>query len=77
MSLVEILLNGESKRLRAGITVAELVEELGLIPDQLAIEYNLNIIKKKQWTKIALTQGDQIEIVHFVGGGSWSFETQS
>ena len=77
MSLVEILLNGESKRIRMGITVAELVEDLGLIPDQLAIEYNLNIIKKTKWTEIALTQGDQIEIVHFVGGGSWSFETQS
>jgi len=76
MSLVEILVNGESKRIRMGITVAELVEELGLIPDQLAVEYNLNIIKRVQWKEVTLTQGDQVEIVHFVGGGASSLQTQ-
>jgi len=70
MALVEILVNGETRELKAGTTVEELVRELGLVPDRLAIEYNLHILKKKHWAATALTQGDRLEIVHFVGGGS-------
>lgn len=69
MALVEILLNGETRELKAGSTVEELVRELGLVPDRLAIEYNLRILKKKHWAATALSQGDRVEIVHFVGGG--------
>lgn len=70
MAPIEILLNGETRKLKAGTTVEELVLELGLVPDRLAIEYNLHILKKKHWAATALTQGDRIEIVHFVGGGA-------
>ena len=70
MALVEILVNGETRELKAGTTVEELVRELGLVPDRLAIEYNLHILKKKHWAATALAQGDRLEIVHFVGGGS-------
>ena len=70
MALVEIYLNGETRELKAGTTVEELVRELGLVPDRLAIEYNLHILKKKHWAATALNQGDRLEIVHFVGGGS-------
>lgn len=69
MALVEILLNGETRELNAGSTVEELVRELGLVPDRLAIEYNLQILKKKHWAATVLSQGDRVEIVHFVGGG--------
>ncbi len=71
MALVEILLNGESKKLPAGVTVAELIKDLELVPERLAVEYNLHILKKKHWAETALAQGDRIEIVHFVGGGAW------
>ena len=69
MAPVDILLNGETRELKAGTTVEELVRELGLVPDRLAIEYNLRILKKKHWAATALSQGDRVEIVHFVGGG--------
>jgi thiazole synthase len=70
MASVEILLNGESRRLEAGTTVEALVRELGLVPDRLAVEYNLHILKKKHWATTALAHGDRVEIVHFVGGGA-------
>jgi len=70
MARVEILVNGEARELKAGTTVEELVRELGLVPDRLAIEYNLHILKRKHWAATVLTQGDRLEIVHFVGGGS-------
>lgn len=70
MALVEILLNGESRKLEAGTTMEELVRELGLVPDRLAVEYNLHILKKKHWATTALSNGDRVEIVHFVGGGA-------
>jgi len=70
MPLVEIVVNGESRELKDGTTVEALVRELGLVPDRLAIEYNLHILKKKHWAATALTQGDRLEIVHFVGGGA-------
>ena len=70
MTLVEIVLNGESRKLRAGTTVAGLIKDLGLVPERLAVEYNLHILKKKHWEETALAQGDRIEIVHFVGGGA-------
>ena len=70
MALVEILVNGETRELKAGTTVEELVRELGLVPDRLAIEYNLHILKKKRWGTTALANGDRVEIVHFVGGGA-------
>jgi len=66
---IEILLNGEKKILAQGLTVAELVNSLGLIPQQLAIEYNQRILKKDRWPSQVISAGDRIEIVHFVGGG--------
>lgn len=70
MPLIEIVLNGESRKLIPGTTVAGLIKELGLVPERLAVEYNLHILKKKHWEETALAQGDRIEIVHFVGGGT-------
>lgn len=70
MPQVEILLNGETRKLKPGTTVDGLVRNLGLDPNQLAIEYNLQILKKKRWAATALTDGDRVEIVHFVGGGA-------
>ncbi len=70
MALVEIVLNGEARKLKAGTTVEDLVRDLGLVPGRLAVEYNLQILKRKRWAATALNQGDRLEIVHFVGGGA-------
>ncbi len=52
-----------------GISVSELVTDLGLEPSHIAFELNLGILSKAAWPLTILSAGDQIEIVHFVGGG--------
>jgi thiamine biosynthesis protein ThiS len=66
---IEILLNGEPKRIPPGLTIAQLVNSLNLVSQRLAIEYNRKILKKESWDRQVISGGDRIEIVHFVGGG--------
>ncbi|PYV87751.1 MAG: thiamine biosynthesis protein ThiS [Acidobacteria bacterium] len=66
---IEILLNGEKKTVPHGFTIADLVNFLELVPQHLAIECNLQILKRENWDKKIISAGDRIEIVHFVGGG--------
>lgn len=50
-------------------TVSALLEELRLIPDRVAVEVNMKIIKKAEYNDFLLGDGDNVEIVNFVGGG--------
>lgn len=67
-----ILLNGHQMSLNgdSGLTVAQLVVELGFQPDRIAIERNGLILPRKSWVDTRLTEGDRLELVHFVGGGA-------
>lgn len=51
-------------------TLGQLLKELGIIPERVAVEVNLMVIKKKDFENYRLKGGDSIEIVYFVGGGS-------
>ena len=53
-----------------GTTAAALLEQLKLNPGLVVVELNLNILKRDDLAKSALKESDQVEIVHFVGGGS-------
>ena len=64
-----ILLNGESRKTSAD-TIAALVRELELEPTKVAVERNREIVPRSTLEQAALTDGDVLEIVHFVGGGS-------
>ncbi|HKD82668.1 MAG TPA: sulfur carrier protein ThiS [Candidatus Angelobacter sp.] len=64
--------NGEPRELPDGLTVAALVAELGMKPDRVAVELNLEIVPRSQWETTRLNAGDKLEVVHFVGGGSAS-----
>jgi thiamine biosynthesis protein ThiS len=64
-----ILVNGEEKELADGSTVAELIEAVGLKPERLAVELNREIVRRAEWGSTSLSDGDKVEIVHFVGGG--------
>jgi thiamine biosynthesis protein ThiS len=66
---VEILLNGEKRIIPAGSNLEDLVSHLGLRRDQVAIEVNREIVKKERWDQFDIAENDEIEIVHFVGGG--------
>ncbi len=65
---MDIILNGESRTV-ACRTVAELLELLGIDPRRVAVELNMEILPKAEYGAKALSSGDRIEIVHFVGGG--------
>lgn len=65
-----IVLNGEPKEIAAKLSVAALLDELGLAPERLAIEVNRRIIRRADWPSTTLAEGDKVEVVHFVGGGA-------
>ncbi|MFD0849603.1 sulfur carrier protein ThiS [Sphingosinicella xenopeptidilytica] len=67
---ISITVNGEPRRIIPGASIAALVAELDLDPRTVAVERNLEIVPKSAYAEIALADGDQLEIVHFVGGGS-------
>jgi thiamine biosynthesis protein ThiS len=66
---VEIVLNGDARLVSAGISVEDLVQQVGLKAGQVAVEVNREIIRRSDWQRCLLRQGDEVEIVHFVGGG--------
>lgn len=63
-----ITVNGEARQSGAA-TIADLVRELDLEPAKVAVEHNAEIAPRSQLAEIALSDGDVLEIVHFVGGG--------
>ena len=67
---VRVNVNGEPREVEAGTTVARLVELLALAPERLAVELNREVLRRALWPETELAEGDRVEIVHFVGGGS-------
>lgn len=67
---MHLKVNGDPMDVAEGTTVAQLVEQHKLKPELVVVELNLNILKRDQLASTALKEGDQVEIVHFVGGGS-------
>ena len=66
---IEIILNGEKKEVPTSSSLEDLVSELGLERGRIAIELNLQIVTRHRWVEHLLQNGDQVELVHFVGGG--------
>ncbi|MDQ3245525.1 MAG: sulfur carrier protein ThiS [Pseudomonadota bacterium] len=62
--------NGERRRVPSGLSVAELVSsELGLDPLRVAVERNVEVVPRSTLGQVKVEDGDDYEIVHFVGGG--------
>jgi thiazole synthase len=66
---VSIRVNGAHRRVREGLSVAELALELGLEPAKVAVERNLEIVPRSTLSEVPVEDGDDFEIVTFVGGG--------
>ncbi len=66
---MKIKLNGKEYELEREMTVSDLLKKLDIHPQSVAVEVNLNIIKKQYYDKTVIKDGDQVEIVSFVGGG--------
>ena len=67
---MRIEVNGEPREVGEGTTVGGLVRLLALAPERLAVELNREVVRRSRWDETALSEGDKIEVVHFVGGGS-------
>lgn len=66
---MRIQLNGEPFELPDGHSVANLLERLDLTGKRVAVELNLDIVPRSQHAATALSEGDQVEVVHAIGGG--------
>lgn len=64
-----VTINGERREVPEGLTVAELLERLGMPENRVAIERNLEILPRAQWKGTHVEPNDSFEIVQFVGGG--------
>ena len=67
---MRITLNGESKEVAQDLSVGKLLKQLDLQPDRVAVEINLNILERSMYQSWVLTEGDRVEIISFIGGGS-------
>ena len=68
-SEIEVRLNGKQRRVAAGLTVGTLLDSLQLKRELVVVELNREILKRERYGEAAVSAGDNIEIVHFVGGG--------
>ena len=71
---MKLQINGEERDFvgaPAPFTLAALVETLGMKADRVAVELNRDIVPRDRWAETQLVEGDKLEVVHFVGGGSY------
>ena len=66
---MNIRVNGEPYQARDGVTVSGLLEDLQVNPLRVAVEVNLEIVRKAHFATRMLREGDAVEVVNFVGGG--------
>jgi thiamine biosynthesis protein ThiS len=64
-----IILNGDPVDVAGPLTLTALLAQLGVDPRRVAVEHNLDVVKKADYDATAIRDGDQVEIVNFVGGG--------
>jgi thiamine biosynthesis protein ThiS len=64
-----VTVNGDQRELRAGLTVTDLLTELGLHPRMIVVEHNREILDRESYANTEVRNGDALELVHFVGGG--------
>lgn len=66
---IQVRVNGEPRSVRAGETVAELLDELDVDRRRVVVELNREIVRRNEVDEVSLEEGDQVELVQFVGGG--------
>jgi thiamine biosynthesis protein ThiS len=67
---MNIQINGESQDFPSSLSLASLIDQLGMKADRVAVELNREIVPRDQWSQTTLKENDRLEIVHFVGGGT-------
>ena len=67
---MRIEINGEPRNVADESYLSDLVRELSLPQERVAIELNKEVVRRADWATTLMTEGDRVEIVHFVGGGA-------
>ena len=67
---IQIQVNGEQRGCRSDATVGDLLRELAIKTERVAVELNLEILDRKEFDQRGLKQGDRVEILSFIGGGA-------
>jgi len=67
---MNLIIHGEDREFSSIQTLTELVAQLGMKADRVAVELNRELVRRDRWSQTKLSEGDKLEIVHFVGGGS-------
>ena len=67
--LLNVSVNGEPRRVEPGSSVAGMLQQIGIDPQRVAVERNLEIVPRSTLGEVKVIEGDAFEIVHFVGGG--------
>jgi len=68
---MNLVINGEDRIFSSISSLSDLVTQLGLKADRVAVELNRELVPRDRWPQTQLADGDKLEIVHFVGGGSY------
>ncbi len=66
---MKLIINGEEREFGSFGNVSELIDSLGIKGDRVAVELNREIVPRSTWNVTPVSDGDKLEIVHFVGGG--------
>jgi thiamine biosynthesis protein ThiS len=66
---MDVVINGERKQITPGATLLEVLQELELDPRAVVVEHNRRIVRRPGLSSVTVSAGDEIEVVHFVGGG--------
>ncbi|HXT61416.1 MAG TPA: sulfur carrier protein ThiS [Pyrinomonadaceae bacterium] len=67
---MQVQINGEQRELAVtSVRLSELIAQLSLAPQRIAVEVNRQIVRRDDWERTEVHDGDRVEIVHFVGGG--------
>lgn len=66
---MRLVINGKEQSVEDSLSLSQLIEQLGMKGDRVAVELNREIVPRTQWPETSLNEGDRLEIVHFVGGG--------
>jgi sulfur carrier protein len=66
---IQVHVNGKDREIQPGLSVHELVESFDLNPMLIVVELNREILSRDQFKDVQVSEGDAVELVHFVGGG--------
>jgi len=66
---MQLIINGQPQTVQEGLSLSDLIAQLNMKAERVAVERNGTIVPRNDWPQTALQSGDRLEIVHFVGGG--------